>query len=90
MVIPKDSKNKENAEKLINFLCDPENALQNVEYIEYSTPNTGAYELLDDEVKNNPGLYPSKEVLDKCEVFVDLSDSLKLYDQAWMDIKTAK
>ena len=35
MVIPKDSKNKENAEKLINFLCDPENALQNVEYIEY-------------------------------------------------------
>ena len=26
MVIPKDSKNKENAEALINFLCDPENA----------------------------------------------------------------
>ena len=90
MVIPKDSKNKENAEKLINFLCDPENALKNVEYIEYSTPNTGAYDLLDDDVKNNHGLYPSKEVLDKCEVFVDLGDSLKLYDQAWMNIKTAK
>lgn len=90
MVIPKDSKNKENAEKLINFLCDPENALQNVEYIEYSTPNTGAYELLDDDVKNNTGLYPSEEVLNKCEVFVDLGDSLKLYDQAWMDIKTSK
>ena len=90
MVIPTDSKNKENAEKLINFLCDPENALQNVEYIEYSTPNTGAYELLDDDVKNNTGLYPSEEVLNKCEVFVDLGDSLKLYDQAWMDIKTSK
>ena len=89
MVIPKGAKNKENAEKLINFLCDPENALQNVEYIQYSTPNTGAYELLDDSVKNDPGSYPSDEILDKCEVFIDLGDSLKLYDEAWMNIKTA-
>ena len=90
MVIPKYSQNKENAEKLINFLCDPENALQNVDYIQYSTPNTGAYELLSDDVKNNSGLYPSKEVLDKCEIFVDLGDSLELYDESWMDIKTAQ
>ena len=89
MVIPKGSKNKENAEKLIDFLCKPENALQNVEYIQFSTPNTGAYELLEDSIKDDPGAYPSKEVLDKCEVFVDLGDSLKLYDDAWMNIKTA-
>lgn len=89
MVIPKGSKNKENAEKLIDFLCKPENALQNVEYIQYSTPNDGAYELLEDSIKNDPASYPSKEILDKCEVFVDLGDSLKLYDDAWMKIKTA-
>ena len=90
MVIPKDAKNKENAEKLINFLCDPENALQNVEYIGYSTPNAETYEMLPDNVRNNPGAYPSNKVLDNCEVFVDLEDSLKLYDEAWMKIKTAK
>ena len=90
MVIPKDAKNKENAEKLINFLCDPENALQNVEYIGYSTPNAETYEMLPDNVRNNPGAYPSNKVLDNCEVFVDLGDSLKLYDEAWMKIKTAK
>lgn len=89
MVIPKDAKNKENAEKLINFLCNPENSLQNVNYIGYSTPNTETYELLDDDTKNNKGAYPSKSTLDKCEVFVDLGDSLKLYDEAWMNIKTA-
>ena len=89
MVIPKNAKNKENAEKLINFLCAPENALQNVEYIQYSTPNTGAFELLDDSITSNPAIYPSSEVLDKCEIFKDLGDSLKLYDDAWMDIKTA-
>ncbi len=90
MVIPKDAKNKENAEKLINFLSDPENAKKNVDYIGYSTPNKAAFDLLDDEVKNDTGAYPSKEVLDKCEVFIDLGDSLKLYDDAWMNIKTAK
>ena len=59
MVIPKGSKNKENAEKLINFLTDPENSKQNVDYIGYSTPNKATYELLDDEVKKS---YPSKDV----------------------------
>ncbi|CAI3203411.1 ABC transporter substrate-binding protein [Clostridium neonatale] len=85
MVIPKGSKNKENAEKLINFLTDPENSKQNVDYIGYSTPNKATYEMLDDEVKKS---YPSKDVLDKCEIFVDLGDNLKLYDDAWMNIKT--
>ena len=85
MVIPKGSKNKENAEKLINFLTDPENSKQNVDYIGYSTPNKATYEMLDDEVKNS---YPSQDVLDKCEIFVDLGDNLKLYDDAWMNIKT--
>ena len=85
MVIPKGSKNKENAEKLINFLTDPENSKQNVDYIGYSTPNKATYEMLDDETKKS---YPSEDVLNKCEIFVDLGDNLKLYDNAWMNIKT--
>ena len=41
-VIPANAANKENAEKWINFLCRPEIALMNFEYITYSTPNQGA------------------------------------------------
>ena len=85
MVIPKGAKNKENAEKLINFLTDPENAKKNVDYIGYSTPNKDTYEMLDDDVK---ATYPSDDVLNNCEIFVDLGDDLKLYDNAWMKIKT--
>ncbi len=85
MVIPKGSKNKENAEKLINFLTDPNNAKQNVDYIEYSTPNKETYKLLDDNVK---ATYPSDDILNNCEIFVDLGDSIKLYDDAWINIKT--
>ncbi|MBW6409979.1 ABC transporter substrate-binding protein [Clostridium weizhouense] len=89
MVIPKGANNKEEAEMLIDFLCDPENSKQNVDYIGYSTPNKEAYELLDDDIKNDKGSYPTKEVLDKCEVFIDLDNSLKLYDDAWMKVKTS-
>lgn len=85
MVIPKGSKNKENAEKLINFLTDPENAKKNVDYIGYSTPNKDTYEMLEDDVK---ATYPSDDILNNCEIFVDLGDGLKLYDDAWMKIKT--
>ncbi|MGL4771963.1 MAG: ABC transporter substrate-binding protein [Clostridium sp.] len=85
MCIVKGSKNKENAEKFINFLCDPENALTNVEEIQYSTPNTETFEMLDEASKE---LYPTQETLDKCEVFIDLGDNLKLYDEAWTKVKT--
>ena len=87
MVIPKGAKNKTEAEEFINFLSDPENAKTNVEYIGYSTPNEGAYELLDDEIKNNETAYPDKELLKKCEVFKDLGADIKLYDDAWMKVK---
>ncbi|MGL5152711.1 MAG: ABC transporter substrate-binding protein [Clostridium sp.] len=87
MAIVKGSKNKTNAEKFINFLCDPDNALKNVEEIEYATPNTKTFEMLDDDAK---ALYPSKEILEKCEVFVDLGENLKLYDEAWLRVKNHK
>ncbi|MBE6062344.1 MAG: spermidine/putrescine ABC transporter substrate-binding protein [Clostridium butyricum] len=90
LAIPKGARHKENAEKLINFLCDPENAVKNVEYIEYSTPNKAAYEMLDDDIKNNDSFYPPDSLLDKCEVFVDLGKKLKLYDDAWMKVKTSR
>ena len=87
LCIPAGSKNKEAAEKFINFLCDPQIAKQNVDYIGYSTPNTAAFDLLDEETKNNPAAYPSKEVLDKCTLFIDLdSEALKLYEAAFTEV----
>lgn len=88
IAIPKNAKHKENAEKFINFLCDPENAEQNVEYIGYSTPNTAAYELLPEDIKNDKVAYPDEESLKNCEVFIDLpSNILRKYDEAWLEIK---
>lgn len=87
LAIPKGAKNKAGAEAFINFLCDPENAKTNIEYIEYSTPNSGAFELLDEEVKNNAAYYPSDEILNRCETFTNLdTETLKLYEAAFTEV----
>ena len=69
-VIPKNAENKENAEKFINFLCRPEIALMNFEYITYSTPNSEARKLIEDEaIRNSEIAFPDLSKYDNLETF---------------------
>lgn len=88
MAIPKTAQNKKEAEMFINFLLDPENAKVNAEYIGYSIPNKAALKLLDEETVSNPVAYPSDKVLDKTETFIDIGKDIKLYDKAWIELKS--
>ena len=81
MCIPSTCKNKENAEIFINFMCDPEIAAANAEYICYGTPNTGALELLDEEMLESELFNPPEEYLDKCYTFTNLDDDIYAYMQ---------
>lgn len=87
-VIPKDSKNKEGAKAWIDFMCEPEIALKNFDYITYSTPNVGARELIEDEdIKNSLIAFPEEEVINRCEVYNYLgTKGDKLYDQYWTKV----
>ncbi len=89
-IIPKSSENKENAYKFIDFMCRPEIAQMNCEYIEYSSPNDAAIELMGDEYINNPTMNPSQEVIDRCEFFHDINDFLPTYNTLWAQVKNAK
>jgi len=86
MVIPKDAENVENAHKFINFILRADIALINADYVGYSTPNVKAFELLDDEMKNNEAAYPDLESLENMEVFLDLGDAIELYNDIWLEI----
>ncbi len=90
MVIPKTVANKDGAEKFIDFMLRPDIALQNAEYIGYSTPITEAVEQLSEEVQNSPVAYPSDEVLEKTEIFRDPTDLLGIYDKIWTEVTSAK
>ena len=73
--IPKDAQHVENAEKFLNFLCRPDIALKNFEYITYSTPNDAARELIeDDDIRNSEIAFPDEETLARCETFTYLGD----------------
>ncbi len=88
-VIPKNAKNKENAEKWINFLCRPDIAKKNFEYITYATPNRAAKELLEPELQNNKALFPDTDKLENSEVFKYLGDTVDMiYNSLWKEVKS--
>lgn len=88
-VIPANAPNKENAEKWINFLCRPDIAKKNFEYITYPTPNKGAFDLLDPELQNNKAVFPDEDNLKNSEVYQYLGDEVdSLYNEAWKEVKS--
>jgi spermidine/putrescine transport system substrate-binding protein len=88
MCIPKGAKNKEAAEKFIDFMCEAEIAAANSEFIGYSTPNAAAYELLDEDLKNDEIPYPDDEVLAKAVMYINLPDEVnKKIDDLWTEIR---
>ena len=85
-VIPKNAQNKLFANEFINFLCQPEIALMNTEYIGYSTVNSEVLKVLPQEIKENKIYWPSDEEYARCEIFHDLGDFIKQYDIIWTEI----
>jgi spermidine/putrescine transport system substrate-binding protein len=89
LVIPKTSEQVDLAHAFINFMHDPQNAVENMLAICYVCPNTGAYALLSDDIKNNPGYFPPTAILKHSEAAIDLGESIQLYNTAWDRIKGA-
>lgn len=88
MVVLKSSKNKEAAEKFINFMLEPDIAKANIEFIGYSTPLDNVRNMLDDEIKNSHVSYPPDEILGKCDTFINLPTETNVYMQeGWIDVK---
>ena len=77
--------------KYINFLLDPEIALNNALYIGYATANTGVYEKEEyAEMRSNEYLYPSEENMPNVEYYHNLpQETLLMFSNLWNDIKAA-
>lgn len=90
-VIPKNARHKELAEKWINFLCRPDIAAKNFEYITYSTPNVGAQALLDQSYLENPAVFPDTKALLKNSEFYDYmgKDVDHMYNDRWKTVKSS-
>ena len=88
-VITKDAQNVDNAHKFIDFMCRPDIAVMNFDYLGYSTPNTGVRDLVEDEeIKNSPIAFPSPDDYKGQETYKYLGNQMdEYYNSLWMKVK---
>ena len=90
MVIPYGAPNQAGAEAFINFLNYPEIALRNTMYTGYSTTNWAAFEMLPDDIRNNPIYWPPDDVFYRSEPTLHLGEFLAAYERAWIEVLASR
>ncbi|ATF14969.1 spermidine/putrescine ABC transporter substrate-binding protein [Brevibacillus sp. HB1.2] len=90
LAIPKGAKNKEMAEKFINYLMDPEVSVKNYESIGYSNPNEKAYPLHSEEYRSNKMVFLDTADIARAEWLVDVGETLQQYDRYWTEMKSGR
>jgi len=63
LAIPDDAPNADNAHKYINWIMDPEQIANATNYVWYANGNLASQPLLDEELLNDPSVFPTPEVL---------------------------
>ena len=90
MCIPTCAKEKEAAELFINFLCEPEIAGANMDWICYGTPISKAKEFMDPETVSDPVTYPDAESLVNGSSFAYLPEEITRYmESLFMEVRNS-
>ena len=81
--ITSGSDNVDNAHKFINFMLRPEVAIRCLEEYGYSTANRAAFDIMDDELKNNRVLNPTPEDLKNSAIVTGVGEAQSIYNKYW-------
>ncbi len=87
LAIPAGARNLDAAYAFLDFVLEPEIAARIVNAVHYAGANRAALERIDPAIRNDPAIYPPKEVLDRCELIEDLGEVTPLLDELWTEIK---
>lgn len=89
MCVPKCAQNKKGAEAFINFMQEPQVALENQEFIYYASPNISVRENPDSSLYHNTVVYPEQWPDGQC--FKNLPQNiLELQNALWTQVKSGK
>ncbi|MBL4600700.1 MAG: polyamine ABC transporter substrate-binding protein [Rhizobiaceae bacterium] len=89
MAIPVDAPNPDAAHKFINFVMDAQITADITNYVAYANANTASMALVDDAIKNDTGIFPTQETLDKLwasKVYGSKTD--RISTRLWTKVKT--
>ncbi|MDF2235814.1 polyamine ABC transporter substrate-binding protein [Albimonas sp. CAU 1670] len=91
LAIPADAPHPENAHKFIDFVMDAQITADITNYVWYANANTASMDMVEAEIKEDPGIFPSDEAkqhLWTAMVYDAKTD--RLVNRAWTSIKTGK
>jgi len=91
LAIPADARNPGNAHRFIDFLLRPEVIAEITNYVAYANPNPASMELLDEELRNDPNIYPPPEVMDRLFGLKVLPREVdRVYTRTWTRVRTGR
>jgi putrescine transport system substrate-binding protein len=91
MVIPKDAPNAANAYALIDYLLRPDVAAANSNLVEYANANVPSKPLIKPEVRDNPSVYPTEEVMKRLFTNTAFDERLqRTVTRIWTRVKTGR
>jgi spermidine/putrescine transport system substrate-binding protein len=77
------------AEMFIDFLLRPEIGAMLSEYTYYASPNAAAEELLDEDLLEDPAVYPPDDVISKLQYLEPVGEFESIYQRLWDEVKAA-
>ncbi len=91
LAIPADAKNVEGAHAFLDFLMQPEIMAEITNYVQFPNGNAAATPLLDEAIRNDPGIYPDAATMAKIYTFPDLPAKVqRQMTRSWTTIKSGK
>ena len=88
MLLSAKASNIAGAYAFMNYILDANNGARLAKFINYATPNKASLKVIDDNFKNNRVINPNKQEIKRMVFLTDLGEKEKLYDEAWMIVKT--
>jgi len=87
LAIPRKARHLDEAYAFLDYVLDPAVAAKIVAGVRYASANRDALSLIPRDVRDDPAIYPPREVLDRCELIEDLGPTTTLVDRLWTEVK---
>ncbi|MBP2170572.1 putrescine transport system substrate-binding protein [Erwinia toletana] len=91
LAIPKDAKNVDEAYQFINYLMEPKVIAEISNKMFYASGNKASVPLVEADVRNNPGIYPTEAAMAKLFILKVQDPKLdRVRTRAWTKVKSGK
>jgi putrescine transport system substrate-binding protein len=92
MAILKDAPHPDAAHAFINYMMDAKVAAANTNFVQYPNGNLASQEFIDDEIRNDPLIYPSPDFIEK-KLFITTpndQETQRVVTRLWTTVKTGQ